>query len=372
MTVSPFEQMDTQRVLDCLGDGVYITDTDRMIVFWSESAERLTGWTRDDVKGKGCRDGFLCHTDKEGRSLCGKELCPLHRCMVTGERSVVPVIVYANTKSGRRIPMQVTVSPLRNEEGKIIGGVETFRDLSRLMRDLECSKAIQSHAMVRELPKDPRIQFNIHYQPHDVVGGDYYAIESLGDGRYAWMLADVMGHGVASALYTMHLRTIWDTYRDHHGEPGILAANINTRLHELASSDNYFATAIIGMMDLNNQTLRLATTGHHAALLCRSDGSIQEIGSSGLPLGLMEGVEFETCDVAIKSGDVVLAYTDGAIELCDKTGRELGEEGLVNILRQLKYPAPEVTMRKIEEALLVYSNNIRYEDDLTLLEMRVR
>ncbi len=87
-------------ILDSLGDGVYVCDRERRIVHWSTSAERITGWTREDVVGRRCLDNILCHIDKDGHRLCGKEFCPLHRSMVTGTASNVPLIVFAKTKDG--------------------------------------------------------------------------------------------------------------------------------------------------------------------------------------------------------------------------------------------------------------------------------
>ena len=73
---------DPKAVLDSINDGVYVTDSTRKIVYWGAGAERITGWQSVDVLGKHCHDGILCHVDKDGHRLCGKEHCPLHRSMV--------------------------------------------------------------------------------------------------------------------------------------------------------------------------------------------------------------------------------------------------------------------------------------------------
>ena len=106
-----FVTSDPRSVLDSLNDGVYVTDTDRRIIYWSESAARITGWQAADILGKECSDDLLCHTNKDGRQLCGEEYCPLHRAMVTGQGSTSPVILFAGGKDGRRIPMRVSVAP---------------------------------------------------------------------------------------------------------------------------------------------------------------------------------------------------------------------------------------------------------------------
>src|SRR5512143_262603 len=87
-------------ILDSLSDGVYVCDKDRQIVYWSKSAERITGWTADDVVGRRCLDDVLSHIDKDGHRLCGEEFCPLHRAMVTGTTSTVGLTVFAQGKGG--------------------------------------------------------------------------------------------------------------------------------------------------------------------------------------------------------------------------------------------------------------------------------
>ena len=71
-------------ILDSLNDGVYVCDKDRRIVYWSKSAEKITGWESNDVVGRRCLDDVLCHIDKDNHPLCGEEFCPLHRSMITG------------------------------------------------------------------------------------------------------------------------------------------------------------------------------------------------------------------------------------------------------------------------------------------------
>ena len=161
------EQLTSSEViLDSLSDGVYVCDRERRIVYWSKSAERITGWQPGDVVGRLCLEDVLCHEDKDGNRLCGEEHCPLHRAMVTGATTTVPVIVYARGKDGRKIPMQVTTAPIRNESGEVVGGVETFRDVAPMLQDLKRAKMIQAQTLEQDLPADPRLLFSTFYLPH--------------------------------------------------------------------------------------------------------------------------------------------------------------------------------------------------------------
>jgi PAS domain S-box-containing protein len=103
-----------ENILDAMNVGVYVCDRKRKIAYWRKRVEAIADWQPEDVIGHSRRDEILDHIDKDGRPLCGKENCPLNRTMVTGVEASMPIIVFAKGKDGRRIPMQVSVAPLRS------------------------------------------------------------------------------------------------------------------------------------------------------------------------------------------------------------------------------------------------------------------
>jgi PAS domain S-box-containing protein len=360
---------DIGAIVNSLSDGIYVCDMDRRITYWSKSAERITGWTAEDVVGRQCFDNVLCHIDKDDHQLCGEEYCPLHRAIITGTGSTGSLLVYAQGKNGNRIPMHVRVAPLRNSEDEVIGGVETFQDASDMVHDLERARAIQQLAIQHELPKDRRIRFTTHYVPHAIVGGDYYAIEKLDDDRYGLMLADVMGHGVAAALYTMHLSSLWDRYHGLVANPVDFAAKVNNELVKVVKTDESFATALCGLVDLKNQVFRFASAGGPQVLLMHVDGRHECLESAGLPLAIMEDASYDEVDTEIREGDRLLLFSDGAEEVHNAAGEMLGVDGLLGMLKKQGYPRADIQMEALEEELLKYSNEIRLSDDLTFIEV---
>jgi len=144
------QQIGAPEILDALADGAYITNRNRKIVFWSRAAERITGWSAAEVVGHSCSDNLLVHTDKDGHQLCGFEHCPLHRAISTGQMSSEPVLVFAQHKHGHRVPVEVSVAPLRDKDGNTLGGVEIFRDLTDAVQDLRRAKVIQEHALASD------------------------------------------------------------------------------------------------------------------------------------------------------------------------------------------------------------------------------
>jgi len=364
------EQLTPQIVLDSINDGIYVTDRDRTILYWNTSAERITGWTSDEVVGKRCFDDILSHVDKDGHVLCGRDYCPLHRCILNGCHSVMPIMVFARTKSGRRIPLQVSVAPIRDGEGNVIGGVETFRDMSDQLDDFQRAARIQALCLQRQVPDDPRIRFRTRYVPHDVVGGDFYAIGRLDDDRYGVLLADVTGHGVPAALYTMCISSLWD---NHHGllaDPCRFAHTINQKLRTLIVEDEPFAAGLCALIDLQARVVRLVGAGNPGPLLFSRDGQCSQIRCCGLPFGCIKDAPYTERQTAVNAGDTMLFFTDGAVEIKNHAGARLDVPGLIDILRGLGYPDAEVDFRTLEEAILAYSSRIRLDDDLAFVEVR--
>lgn len=111
-----------------LQDGVYFVDHDRRITFWSRGAERITGYAAREVLGARCSDNILMHVDCDGRSMCLGD-CPLHRSIFENRENTAAE-VFLHHKEGHRVPVYVRTSPLRDVDGNIIGGIETFSDLS--------------------------------------------------------------------------------------------------------------------------------------------------------------------------------------------------------------------------------------------------
>lgn len=356
------------RILKCLSDGVYVCDKERRITYWSASAERITGWTPEDVIGRKCLEDVLCHIDKDGRRLCGEEHCPLHRSMITGSVTQVPVIVFAQAKDGHRIPMQVTAAPIMDSGGRIIGGVETFRDVSPMLIDLQRARKIQQRVLEQALPEDPRLRFSARMVPQDIVGGDFYAIRPLDGDRYGFMVADMEGHGVAAALYTMHLNLLWGRFFALLTEPAEFAAAINAELVKVFGGDVSFATAICGSIDASNGMLWLTAAGGPPPLIARRNGQIQKIEISGLPLGVMEDWTYDVHVMHLEAGESVLLFSDGAFEIDDAAGKILGVDGLMGLLQEMGYPRVPLSMPALEERLLKFSNAIRMSDDITIIE----
>jgi len=118
-----------KKIVEIINEGLYIVNKDRVITYWNNAAERISGFAADEVVGRSCADDILKHVDDEGTNLCCG-FCPLGETITDGESRQSRV--YLHHKNGQRIPVAIRALRLNDEEGRILGGVELFTDLSNI------------------------------------------------------------------------------------------------------------------------------------------------------------------------------------------------------------------------------------------------
>ena len=135
-------------VLENLHDGLYCTDTHRVITFWNHAAERITGYPAAEVLGRSCAANLLVHVDTDGRSLC-RGLCPLAMTMAdcVGREAEV----FLRHRDGHRVPVLVRTGPLKDRAGQVVGGVELFTDLSNILANNSRVRELEQLALLDTL-----------------------------------------------------------------------------------------------------------------------------------------------------------------------------------------------------------------------------
>lgn len=361
-------QYPAGQILNSLNDGVYVTDLERRIVYWNQAAEKITGWRAGEVMGRACHDNILCHTDKEGNKLCGHDNCPLHRAIVN-KTSSSPAMIFARTRDNKKIPLQVSVSPFRDEKGEVIGGVEIFRDASHRMRDMERARTIQSLSMRMPPDDNPRLRFAAKYLPHDIIGGDFYTVEKLDKDRYAFCIVDVMGHGTAAGLYAMHLHSLWEANRRLLDRPASFISQLNKSLCRLVRDGESFATGLFGYIDLRAEALAICAAGNPPFFMTHK-GRTWRVSLGGLPLGLIPDHVYEMTFMPLTAGDGLLLFTDGAVEITDKQDAMLGNCGMNDLVNAHGFPETEEDLTRLLGKMRQFTNCIDFPDDVTMLAIR--
>ncbi|HSL61421.1 MAG TPA: diguanylate cyclase [Desulfotignum sp.] len=120
-------ETDYRKIIEALNDGLYLVDANRIITYWNKAAERITGFSADEVTGRCCADNILTHVDDQGRQLC-TGMCPL--ALTLADKKMREAQVWLHHKNGHRVPVLARMSPITGEDGRVIGGIELFTDIS--------------------------------------------------------------------------------------------------------------------------------------------------------------------------------------------------------------------------------------------------
>jgi sigma-B regulation protein RsbU (phosphoserine phosphatase) len=152
--------------------------------------------------------------------------------------------------------------------------------------------------------------------------------------------------------------------------PSDFATAVNEDLVKIFGSVVTFATAMCGVIDASAGKLCFTGAGGPTPLIIHKSWVFDEPKSTGPPLGVMEEISYQEKTVKLEAGDSILLFSDGAIEIQNAQDQWLGVEGFTQMLKSLDYPNSPLSMRKLEKKLLKFSNDIRLQDDVTIIETR--
>jgi predicted permease len=246
----------------------------------------------------------------------------------------------------------------------------------KLRRDVALAAEVQRRLLPERAPEREGSALAGLSLPARSVGGDYYDFLELGDHRIGIALADIAGKGVAAALLMAVVQASLRIVASE-GQASLpdLAARMNSLLHRSTGANGY-ATFFYAELDECSRQLRYVNAGHNPPYLLRTAGEaaapeIRELSIGGTVLGLFPQMAYEEATVDLKSGDVLVAFTDGVTEALNVAEEEFGEERLKTLLRHVVHlPAAEISSR-IAEALHGWIKDTAQYDDLTFVVMKV-
>jgi sigma-B regulation protein RsbU (phosphoserine phosphatase) len=201
------------------------------------------------------------------------------------------------------------------------------------------ARALQRTLLPPTLPRVPGLRAAAAYHtasPHE-VGGDFYDLFPLDDGRWAFFMGDVCGKGADAAALTSLTRYALRAAAIYDPDPCAVLANLDLVLKgEYQGSDPRYCTAVFGVLQPvadGSFTVTLAGGGHPPALALRADGTVQPISTMGGQLvGMLPDPRFVQATTALSPGESLLLYTDGLTEARTADGSLLGEDGLARYL----------------------------------------
>jgi serine phosphatase RsbU (regulator of sigma subunit) len=202
------------------------------------------------------------------------------------------------------------------------------------------------------------------------VGGDYFDFLVDRQGRVTLLVADVAGHGIASALLMAMVRQVARREVLAGSPPGTVLSVANRDLYDDLVTVELFVTVFCARVDLAGGRVEFANAGHNRPLLRRADGTLEELDADGMAIGLVDDVAFEDAARPFGPGDSLVLYTDGVVEAEDAGGAALGDAALRALVTGLGGAPPEVTVARVVGAVREHVGARPVRDDVTVVAAR--
>ena len=243
-----------------------------------------------------------------------------------------------------------------------------FRDkLVSLQNELDVARGMQQSILPTQFPSSDGYAVHGKMQAAREVGGDFFDVVTLSDGRIGVAVADVSGKGVPAALFMMSSRTLLKGSAIGVGPPGDVLKEVNELLLE-DNREGMFVTVLYAIYDPTTRELSYANGGHNSPLVVHADGSSELLPlTGGIALGIVPDLAYRQETVTLKPGDTVLFYTDGVTEAMNDAEEEFGLDTLRDQLHASPPEDPEKATEMVFEAVNAFAGETPQSDDITCL-----
>ena len=240
-----------------------------------------------------------------------------------------------------------------------------LRDKLALKGDLEIARQIQFGLLPFEPFARDGTAIYAAMRPANTVGGDYFDIIDIGEGRLALAMGDVAGKGIPAALLMALLQGSLRTLLTAGLRGPELMRTLNTHLHVNIPS-NRLITLFYAEYDPAGGTMRYVNGGHNAPYVLRA-GGVERLPATGMALGVVSGGAFEEGTTVLGPGERIFLFTDGVTEAFDPQEREYGEDRLQGWLLAHAALAPPDLIAGVREDVLAFCGSARPRDDMTMM-----
>ena len=240
---------------------------------------------------------------------------------------------------------------------------------SSLERELEMAARVQRGLLPQQIPPIEGFRCAEFYQPCDALGGDYYDVAQTPHGT-ALLLTDVTGHGVQAALASMLIKASFHDAASQAEAPEALLREMDRRLYRFLPSDMYACGALVWIRS-GEPSLSVTNAGlPYPFVLCTSPKRFDEIPLGGLPLGMFGEevpVDYDTRQLDLSPGDVLVVASDGLGEIRRRSGEQFQDQALRGALGELTGRDGSAVIRGLVDRARQFDDGEGCNDDLTLL-----
>jgi len=256
-----------------------------------------------------------------------------------------------------------SVAAIRVENTRL---VEARLERERLERELALASEIQQRFQPTAPPHVEGYELQGISFPCYEIGGDYYDFIEREDGRLVIALGDVSGKGTAAALLMSSLHAAVHAQSASHDSLSATISAVNRYLADNIPA-NRFVTLFYAELDPTSGALSFLNAGHNPPLIVHAAGTVEQLASGGLPLGIKPDAEYREGRTQLQKGDVLVIYSDGVTEAVSPTGEEFGATRLYEVVARNVNASAAGIRDRIESSLTKFAQGTSAADDITLV-----
>jgi serine phosphatase RsbU (regulator of sigma subunit) len=247
---------------------------------------------------------------------------------------------------------------------------EESAERERYERDVALARRIQVNFLPPDTPHAKGVELYGGNIPSRGVSGDYYQIIEREDhGDLAVIIADVSGKGIAASLLTGYVDALCLAYLGEGHPPEEVFNRVSPQMNAKTPPES-FATAFLGLIEPSTGRLVFASAGHDPVALVRSNGDIDWLMPTGMPLGLMPNATYTATEASLEPGDTMVLYTDGITEANNPEEEEFGRERLGECCVEHRGLPVDDLAQAIHDSVEAFAQSVPYHDDRTLVILR--
>lgn len=241
----------------------------------------------------------------------------------------------------------------------------------KLEEELEFAREIQQNLLPSQIPVTNNFDIAAINLSSKQVGGDYYDIIKVDEGKYIIAIADVSGKGIPAALLMANMQAFLQVISKQNIDIATATGLINDLITQ-NTFDGRFITFFWALLDDNERKLTYVNAGHNPPILVR-DNQIIRLSEGGIILGVMKTImPYNSNTIQLESGDKIIMFTDGVSEAMNPHSQEFSEERLEKIARDTSKLTSQETMNRIREEIEEFVQGAPQSDDLTMMIIKVR
>jgi phosphoserine phosphatase RsbU/P len=242
----------------------------------------------------------------------------------------------------------------------------------RMNREIEIAREVQQRLFPQSMPQMPGVDLAGMCRPASEVGGDYYDLIAMEDGHLGFAIGDVSGKGISAALIMASLRaSLRGLVLDDPVDLARVMQKVNRLVYEASSSSRY-ATFFFATLDPDTREFRYVNAGHNPPVLIKqSSGEVCRLEACGPVVGMLPFTEYEARSMFLRSGDLLIGYTDGISEAMTAEDEEWGEDRMLAAIPRRSKTSAEEILDAIFRAADEFTAGAEQHDDMTLLVMKL-